>query len=135
LTPAWIPDFEIPALIFVNGLQLPMTFGLKRAQRASASVIEACPYGQLDNRRGIDLRHSWNLPSHHRCIMSDGVKLTNEVICPVCGRPMTFLRLIRRAFGENVNVFQCKPCGFSTTEPVSWTTPPLRVQAARTGER
>jgi hypothetical protein len=33
------------------------------------------------------------------------------------------LHMIRRAFGENLNVFRCKPCGYSTTEPVSWTAP------------
>lgn len=45
-----------------------------------------------------------------------------EVICPVCGRPMALLRTIRRAFAEDLNVFKCK-CGFSLTEPVSWTVP------------
>jgi hypothetical protein len=36
---------------------------------------------------------------------------------------MILLHTIRRAFAENLNVFKCKPCGFSMTEPVSWTTP------------
>jgi hypothetical protein len=45
---------------------------------------------------------------------------------------MTLLHTIRRAFAEDLNVFQCKPCGFSTTEPVSWTTPP---RPAKNGER
>jgi len=36
---------------------------------------------------------------------------------------MALLHVIRRALAENLNVFQCKPCGFSMTEPVSWTTP------------
>jgi len=31
---------------------------------------------------------------------------------------MILLHTIRRAFAENLNVFKCKPCGFSTTEPV-----------------
>jgi hypothetical protein len=53
----------------------------------------------------------------------DATPTTNEVICPVCGRPMTLPHTIRRAFGENLNVFKCRPCGFSTTELVSWTTP------------
>jgi predicted RNA-binding Zn-ribbon protein involved in translation (DUF1610 family) len=61
--------------------------------------------------------------------MSKEITLTNEVVCPVCGRPMILLHVIRRAFAENLNVFQCKPCGFSTTEPVSWTIPSLPVQA------
>jgi predicted RNA-binding Zn-ribbon protein involved in translation (DUF1610 family) len=47
---------------------------------------------------------------------------TAETICPVCGRPMILLHVIRRAFAENLNVFQCEPCGFSMTEPASWTT-------------
>jgi hypothetical protein len=65
--------------------------------------------------------------------MSQDSTFTNEVICPVCGRPMTLLRTIRRAFAENLNVFKCKPCGFSTTEPVSWATPPSsqNIGAAR----
>jgi hypothetical protein len=37
---------------------------------------------------------------------------------------MTFLAMIRRALAEELGVFQCKPCGFSTTEPASWTKPP-----------
>jgi RNase P subunit RPR2 len=57
-------------------------------------------------------------------IMSDGPISMNEAICPVCGRPMILLHTIRRAFAENLKVFKCKPCGFSTTEPASWTTPP-----------
>ena len=48
---------------------------------------------------------------------------TNEVICPVCGRAMISLHTIGCAFGENLNVFKCKPCGYSMTEPVSWTNP------------
>jgi predicted RNA-binding Zn-ribbon protein involved in translation (DUF1610 family) len=59
----------------------------------------------------------------HRYAMSEDPTFTNEVFCPVCGRPMILLHTIRRAFAENLNVFKCKPCGFSTTEPVSWTTP------------
>jgi predicted RNA-binding Zn-ribbon protein involved in translation (DUF1610 family) len=38
-----------------------------------------------------------------------------EMPCPVCGGPMILLHTIWRAFAENLNVFQCKPCGFSTT--------------------
>ena len=48
-----------------------------------------------------------------------------EVICPVCGRSMILFRAIRRTIGEDLNVFQCKPCEFSITEPVSWTTRPV----------
>ena len=48
----------------------------------------------------------------------------SEVACPVCGRPMTF-QIIRRAFAENLYVFECKPCGLSVTEPESSTTPAI----------
>jgi hypothetical protein len=36
--------------------------------------------------------------------------------CPVCGRPMTYLHTIRRAFVDDLIVLKCNPCGFSTTE-------------------
>jgi len=36
---------------------------------------------------------------------------------------MMFVHTIRRAFSENLDVFRCKPCGFSMTEPVSWKMP------------
>jgi C4-type Zn-finger protein len=65
----------------------------------------------------------------HQYPMSENLTFTNEVICPVCGRPMVLLHTIRRVFGDNLNVFKCKPCGFSTTEPVSWTTRPVARQA------
>jgi hypothetical protein len=61
---------------------------------------------------------------HVKVAMSEDHSSTNEVICPVSGRPMILLHTIWRAFGENLNVFKCEPCGFSTTEPMSWTTPP-----------
>jgi predicted RNA-binding Zn-ribbon protein involved in translation (DUF1610 family) len=48
--------------------------------------------------------------------MSENLTSANEVICPVCGLPMILLHTIRRAFADNLNVFKCKPCGFSTTE-------------------
>src|SRR5215469_16395840 len=60
----------------------------------------------------------------HKYTMSENLTYTNEVICPVCGRPMILLHTIRRAFADDLNVFKCKPCGFSMTEPVSWTRPP-----------
>jgi len=68
---------------------------------------------------------SWSELALHLSIqMNENVTPANEVICPVCGREMIFLTMIRRAFIEELNVFQCKPCGFSTTEPASWTKPP-----------
>jgi hypothetical protein len=36
---------------------------------------------------------------------------------------MVLLHTIRRAFAEDLNVFKRKPCGFSMTEPESWTRP------------
>jgi C4-type Zn-finger protein len=63
--------------------------------------------------------------------MSEDITPTNEIICPICGRPMTLVRTIKRAFGENLYVFKCEPCGFSLTEPVSWTEPPLSTKATR----
>ncbi len=46
---------------------------------------------------------------------------------------MILLHTIRRAFAENLKVFKCKPCGFSTTKPASWTTrlSPQNVSADR----
>jgi predicted RNA-binding Zn-ribbon protein involved in translation (DUF1610 family) len=61
-------------------------------------------------------------PSYLQYDMAEEPAPTNETFCPVCGRAMVFLRTIRRAFAESLNAFQCKPCGFSTTEPVSWMT-------------
>jgi predicted RNA-binding Zn-ribbon protein involved in translation (DUF1610 family) len=55
--------------------------------------------------------------------MTEDTEPVVETICPVCGRTMMFLHTIRRAFADSLNVFQCKPCGFSTTEPESWRTP------------
>jgi predicted RNA-binding Zn-ribbon protein involved in translation (DUF1610 family) len=57
---------------------------------------------------------------------------TNETICPVCGQPMILLHVIRRAFAENLNVYKCKPCGFSMTEPASWTTRPSDIKQKQT---
>jgi len=43
---------------------------------------------------------------------------TTEVICAVCGQTMTHLHRIRRAFGGDLDVFQCKSCRYSTTYAV-----------------
>jgi hypothetical protein len=40
---------------------------------------------------------------------------TIEIICLVCGRPMTFLRT-SGPFADDVEVFECKPCGFSVAK-------------------
>jgi predicted RNA-binding Zn-ribbon protein involved in translation (DUF1610 family) len=64
-----------------------------------------------------------------KCVMSENLTSTNEVVCPVCGRPMISLHTIRRDFAENLNVFKCQPCGFSTTEPVNCNTPQIARQA------
>jgi hypothetical protein len=60
----------------------------------------------------------------HRYPMSEDLTLSNEVACPVCGRPTT-LQIIRRAFAENLYAFECKPCGLSMTEPENSTTPAI----------
>jgi hypothetical protein len=56
--------------------------------------------------------------------MSEDFIPSNEVACPVCGRPMTF-QIIGRAFTEDLYAFECKPCGLSMTEPESSTTPAI----------
>jgi hypothetical protein len=56
--------------------------------------------------------------------MSEDFIPSNEVACPVCGRPMTF-QIISRAFTEDLYAFECKPCGLSMTEPESSTTPAI----------
>jgi C4-type Zn-finger protein len=40
----------------------------------------------------------------------------NELACPVCGRSMRLLTIIRRVPGEQTFVLQCRPCGLSTTQ-------------------
>jgi hypothetical protein len=42
----------------------------------------------------------------HQYAMSENLTFTNEVICPVCGRPMILLRKIRRVFGDNLKRVQ-----------------------------
>jgi predicted RNA-binding Zn-ribbon protein involved in translation (DUF1610 family) len=59
--------------------------------------------------------------------MLETVLPTAETICPVCGRPMILAHEIRRAFAETLYVFKC-PCGFSMTEPSSWTTRPENLK-------
>jgi hypothetical protein len=39
-----------------------------------------------------------------------------KIDCPVCGRPMTYLHTIRRAFADDLIVLKCNPCGFPTAE-------------------
>jgi hypothetical protein len=56
--------------------------------------------------------------------MSEDFTPSNEVGCPVCGRPMA-LQIIRRPFAENVRAFECKPCGLSMTEPESSAKPAI----------
>ena len=43
-------------------------------------------------------------------------ELTLKVLCAVCGRPMTFVRTLGGSIADDVNVFQCVPCGFSITQ-------------------
>jgi hypothetical protein len=60
----------------------------------------------------------------HKLVMSEDFTPSNEVGCPVCGRPMA-LQIIRRPFAENVRAFECKPCGLSMTEPESSSKPAI----------
>jgi hypothetical protein len=60
----------------------------------------------------------------HKAPMSEDFTPSNEVACPICGRPMTF-QIIRRAFTEDLYAFECTPCGLSMTEPESSTTPAI----------
>jgi predicted RNA-binding Zn-ribbon protein involved in translation (DUF1610 family) len=62
--------------------------------------------------------------------MIDMVGPTSEAMCPVCGQTMILLHEIRRAFAGNLNVFKCRPCGFSMTEPASWTKRPTKPGGA-----
>jgi hypothetical protein len=55
--------------------------------------------GVVEACLSIDVRQSGRAASNNG---------TAELICCVCGRPM----------------MQCNPCGFSVTEPASWTTRP-----------
>ena len=42
----------------------------------------------------------------------------NDFVCPVCGRPMRLLTVLRHAPGEQTFAVQCRPCGLSTTTTV-----------------
>ena len=48
--------------------------------------------------------------------MTERDEPTLEVNCVVCGRPMTFVGPVGAQFADNVNVFECAPCGFSITQ-------------------
>jgi hypothetical protein len=56
-----------------------------------------------------------------------------EKVCPVCRRPMILLHEIRRAFAEDLYVFKCQPCGFSMTEPASWSARKMRAPLVNYG--
>jgi hypothetical protein len=43
--------------------------------------------------------------------------------CPNCGQPLAFTMTIRRAFDEDADVFQCRPCGVSLTKPAKQSRP------------
>jgi hypothetical protein len=42
--------------------------------------------------------------------------IVGAMSCPACGQSMTLKRMIRRAFAENLEVRECKPCGLSVTQ-------------------
>jgi hypothetical protein len=47
----------------------------------------------------------------------------DDLLCPVCGRPMRLLATIRRVPDGQTLVLQCRPCGLSTTETVEGPGP------------
>jgi hypothetical protein len=75
--------------------------------------------------------HVKDLESAIACVnaMSEDPIPSNEVACPVCGRPMTS-RIISRAFAEHLYTFECKRCGLLMTQPES-SAPPAMVPDSR----
>jgi hypothetical protein len=39
--------------------------------------------------------------------------------CPICERPMARIRMIRRSFQDNMEVFECRVCGASIAQTVN----------------
>jgi predicted RNA-binding Zn-ribbon protein involved in translation (DUF1610 family) len=93
---------------------------LARRKPAGAS---AAPGGRSKRGGRLDFNQCWNRAFFQQWQMTDDTP-TAETLCPVCGRSMVLLHEIRRAFAENLYVFKCKPCGFSTTESASRTKRP-----------
>ncbi len=42
----------------------------------------------------------------------------NAMVCPGCTRPMTHVRTIWRAFGDDLQVFECRVCQLSASVKV-----------------
>jgi hypothetical protein len=42
----------------------------------------------------------------------------NDLVCPVCDRPMRLATVLNHAPYEQTFVLQCRPCGLSTTKTV-----------------
>jgi hypothetical protein len=113
-----------PAASYHHDIDIRRSFaGSKRPAwsvgRAATGRARAAPYADVLIRIKVVLRHRV-----HKASMSEDFTPSNEVACPVCGRPMTF-QIIRRAFAENLYAFECKPCGLSMTAPESSTTPAI----------
>lgn len=75
-----------------------------------------------DRHDAVDAHQGRN-PQLRLQIGNERCHATDKVTCPACGRSMTLLYTIRRAFAENLNVFKCR-CGLTLAKPESKTTPP-----------
>ena len=42
----------------------------------------------------------------------------NNFICPVCDRPMRLATILQQVPDEETFVFDCRPCGLSTTRTI-----------------
>ncbi|HEY4919017.1 MAG TPA: hypothetical protein VII40_02835 [Xanthobacteraceae bacterium] len=40
----------------------------------------------------------------------------NSLLCPNCAKPMTHVRTIWRAFQDNLEVLECRPCSISVSQ-------------------
>jgi hypothetical protein len=56
----------------------------------------------------------------------------SDFLCPVCDRPMRLATVLRPAPREKTLIFQCRPCGLSTTKTVEAKGPAI-ASAERCG--
>ena len=47
--------------------------------------------------------------------MADGVADAQGMLCPACTRPMMHMRMIWRAFEDDLQVFECRACNVSVS--------------------
>jgi len=50
--------------------------------------------------------------------MADGVADAQGALCPACTRPMMHMRMIWRAFEDDLQVFECRACNVSVSVKV-----------------